>query len=97
MLASRDSLLSQRDDQDKSYSVDYEAVNAMVLNELLKEHRQVQEKRRKLEAQDRKMREQEAMIAKQQKQIEALATGLQKVSDRLDVSEPAPQLVVNNR
>ena len=58
----------------------YEAVNAMLLNEFLKEHRKVQE--------------QEARCA-QQKQIEALTAGLQKVSAQLEASKPAPQ-VVNN-
>jgi Chaperone of endosialidase len=72
-------------------TVRYEAVNAMLLNEFLKEHR--------------KNEEQEATIAQQQKQIEALTTGLQKVSAQLaaaspssgglETSKPAPQ-VVNN-
>jgi MFS transporter, ACS family, tartrate transporter len=38
-----------------------------------------------------------AIIAKQQKQIEALATGLQKVSAQLETSKPAPQMVGNNQ
>ncbi len=65
----------------KPYSVRYEAVNAMLLNEFLKEHRTVQE--------------QGATIARQQKQIEALSAGLQKVSAQLEASKSAPQ-VVNN-
>jgi hypothetical protein len=65
----------------KPETVRYDAVNAMLLNEFLKEHR--------------KMQEQEATIAKQQKQIEALTAGLQKVSDQLEMNKPAPQ-VVNN-
>ena len=40
---------------------------------------------------------QEATIAKQQKQIEALTTGLQKVSHQLELSKPAPQTVDNNQ
>jgi uncharacterized coiled-coil protein SlyX len=40
---------------------------------------------------------QEASIAHQQKQIEALTAGLQKVSAQLEVSKPAPQTVLNNR
>ena len=63
------------------YSVRYEAVNAMLLNEFLKEHTTVQE--------------QGAMIARQQKAIEALTAGLQKVSAQLEVSKPAPQTVLN--
>src|SRR5213592_2022669 len=54
------------DKEGKPYTVRYEAVNAMLLNEFLKEHR--------------KNEEQEATIASLQKQIEALTAGLQKVS-----------------
>ena len=70
-----------RDKEGEIYSVRYDAVNAMLLNEFLKEHR--------------KNEEQEATIARQQKQIEALTAGLQKVSAQLEASKPAPQ-VVNN-
>jgi Chaperone of endosialidase len=85
-----------RDRNGEIYSVRYEAVNAMLLNEFLKQHHQVQEQDRKLEAQDCQMQQQEAIIAKQQKQIEALTTGLQKVSDQLELSKPEPQTVLNN-
>jgi len=70
-----------RDKEGKPYSVRYDQVNAMLLNEFLKEHRRVQE--------------QGAIIARQQKQIDALTAGLQKVSAQLEASKPAPQ-VVNN-
>jgi trimeric autotransporter adhesin len=72
-----------RDTEGKPYSVRYDAVNAMLLNEFLKEHRHVQE--------------QDAIIARQQKQIEALTTGLQKVSAQLEVSKSAPQTAENNQ
>jgi hypothetical protein len=36
-------------------------------------------------------------LARQQKQIEALTAGLQKVSAELELSKPAPQTVLNNR
>jgi hypothetical protein len=72
----------------KPETVRYEAVNAMLLNEFLKEHR--------------KNEEQEATIAQlkrdsveQLKQIEKLTAGLQKVSDQLEAGKPTPQ-VVNN-
>jgi hypothetical protein len=65
----------------KPYTVRYEAVNAMLLNEFLEEHRKVQEL--------------EANASNQQKQIEALTAGLQKVSAQLEASKPVPQ-VVNN-
>jgi hypothetical protein len=76
-------------------TVRYEAVNAMLLNEFLKEHRKNEEQQAiimQLKSTDAK---QEAIIAQQQKQIEALTTGLQKVSAQLEASKPAPQ-VVNN-
>jgi hypothetical protein len=77
-----------RDGSGEIYSVRYEAVNAMLLNEFLKEHRTVQELKSIVA-------NQEATAAQQQKQIEALTEGLQKVSEQLELSEPAPQ-VVNN-
>jgi uncharacterized coiled-coil protein SlyX len=77
-----------RDENGEIYTVRYDAVNAMLLNEFLKEHR-------KLEKLDRKLEQQEATIAKQQKQIEALTAGLQKVSAQIEASKPAPQMVNN--
>jgi hypothetical protein len=70
-----------RDKEGKPYTVRYDAVNAMLLNEFLKEHR--------------KLEQLEANATRQQKQIEALSEGLQKVSTQLEASKPAPQ-VVNN-
>jgi hypothetical protein len=77
-----------RDREGKPYSVRYDQVNAMLLNEFLKEHRKNEEQQSKIVQQD-------ATIARQQKQIEALTAGLQKVSAQLEASKPAPQ-VVNN-
>src|SRR6478736_3036923 len=79
-----------RDKEGKPYSVRYEAVNAMLLNEFLKEHRRVEEQQGRLQ-------KQEAAIARQQQQIEALTATLQKVSDKLDASKPTPKLVANSR
>jgi hypothetical protein len=79
--------------------VRYEAVNAMLLNEFLKEHRKVQEEEatiaelRSALAQQRK--DSQATAAHQQKQIEALPAGLQNVSAQLELSESAPQTVLN--
>jgi hypothetical protein len=85
------------DKEGKPYSVRYEHINAMLLNEFLKEHHQVQEQGRKLEAQDRKAQQQEATIAKQQKQIDALTAGLQKVSAQVELSKPVTQTALNNQ
>jgi hypothetical protein len=70
-----------RDKEGKPYTVRYEAVNAMLLNEFLKEHTKVEQLKRDFESK----------IAEQQKQIEALTAGLQKVSAQIEVSKPAPQ------
>ena len=75
-------------DKGEVEAVRYEAVNAMLLNEFLKEHRTVQE----LQSAAAK---QEATIERQQKQIDALTEGLHKVSAQLEASKPAPQ-VANN-
>jgi hypothetical protein len=57
------------------------AQHQAMLNEFLKEHLKVEEL--------------QAAVAQQQKQIEALAAGLQKVSAQIEVNKPAPQVVVN--
>jgi endosialidase-like protein len=79
-----------RDKEGKPYSVRYDQVNAMLLNEFLKEHKA-------FVAQQHKVEELEANAAKQQKQIEELTAGLHKVSARLQVGKAAPQTVLNNR
>jgi hypothetical protein len=70
------------DKEGKPYTVRYDAVNAMLLNEFLKEHKAFVEQQRKLEQQG-------ATIAHQQKQIEALTAGLQKVSAQLATASPS--------
>jgi len=89
--------LVARDEKGKAYTVRYEAVNAMLLNEFLKEHRTVQEHEATITQVKSTVAKQEATIAQQQKQIEALTTGLQKVSDQLELSKPFPRTVVNNQ
>jgi len=75
--------LVTRDENGEAETVRYDAVNAMLLNEFLKEHRKVQEQ----EATITKLRsELQANAARQQKQIEALAVGLQKVSAQLEMA-----------
>ena len=76
-----------RDKNGELLSVRYEAVNAMLLNEFLKEHRKVEQQRKDFEA----------ALARQQKQIEALTAGLQKVSVRLELSKAASQTVLSKQ
>jgi hypothetical protein len=84
--------LVARDDEGKIVTVRYQAVNAMLLNEFLKEHRKVQEQEATITQLKKELR---ATASHQQEQIEALTAGLQKVSAQLEASKPAPQ-VVNN-
>jgi septal ring factor EnvC (AmiA/AmiB activator) len=95
------------DKEGKPYSVRYDQVNAMLLNEFLKEHREVEE-------QDCKIQQQEATIAQQRKDFEATITELkkevgtvvahlkeqdsklQRVSDQVEASNPAAQMLLND-
>jgi DNA gyrase/topoisomerase IV subunit B len=97
--------LVMRNENGEIYTVRYDAVNAMLLNEFLKEHK-------KVEAQSRKIEEQETTIvqlkkdfqvtsAQQQKEIQFLsaqlreqAAQIQKVSAQIELNRPAPQQVV---
>jgi hypothetical protein len=81
-----------RDKDGKPYSVRYDQVNAMLLNEFLKEHRTVREQKATIAELKQKL---QSRLAEQQKQIDALTAGLQKVSAQLEASKPVPQ-VVNN-
>ena len=79
-----------RDEKGEIYTVRYDAVNAMVLNEFLKEHRRVQRL--------------EATVAQQQKDFQAaiaklhetVAAQIQELSAQLEMTKPAPQTVLNN-
>jgi uncharacterized coiled-coil protein SlyX len=100
-----------RDADGEIYTVRYDAVNAMLLNEFLKEHRKVKEQSRKIEEQEATISQlksiaakQEASIALQQKGMEAIAVRLnkqesqiQKVSAQLEVKKPAPRTVLNDQ
>jgi hypothetical protein len=78
--------LVARDNDGKVMTVRYDAVNAMLLNEFLKEHRKVEEQRAYFESK----------LAEQQKQIEALTAGLQKVTAHLE-SRERDQRVASNQ
>ena len=86
-----------RDDKGQIYTVRYDAVNAMLLNEFLKEHCNVQELQTRLAREEATRAKQDEQLAQQQKQIEALTAGLEKVNTRIELSERARQLAVNDR
>jgi hypothetical protein len=72
-----------RDKDGEIYTVRYDAVNAMLLNEFLKEHRKVEEQQKRIDVLAAQLKEQAAQI--------------QKVSAQLEASKPAPQVVNNNQ
>jgi uncharacterized coiled-coil protein SlyX len=91
------------------WSVRYDQINAMLLNEFLKEHTKVEELNSRAAKQDATITDlkstvakQEAMIARQQKGMEAFTVQLkeqdaklQKASAQVQMNKPAPQMVVN--
>ena len=103
--------LVARDEKGQVYTVRYDAVNAMLLNEFLKEHRTVEELKATVGKQEEANAElkaaalkQEATITQLKAGIEALTASLkkqesqiQKVSVQLEMSKPAPRTVDNNQ
>jgi hypothetical protein len=75
-------------------SVRYEGVNAMLLNEFLKEHGRIEELQAGFVQQQKDF---QAIVVRQQRQIDALTAGLQKVSAQLEVNKPATQTALNNQ
>jgi predicted ribosome quality control (RQC) complex YloA/Tae2 family protein len=71
-----------RDRDGKPYTVRYEAVNAMLLNEFLKQHRTVQKQQKEIDALRAELKEQRALI--------------QMVNDKVELNRPAPLLAENN-
>ena len=81
-----------RDEEGKAMTVRYDAVNAMLLNEFLKEHRKVQEQQATIACLKNEF---ESKFAQQQKQIAALTNTVRKVSERVELSAPIPQIAAN--
>jgi hypothetical protein len=88
-VAKVNAALVDRDGKGEIYTVRYEAVNAMLLNEFLKEHRKVE----KLEA---KAMEQQKAIKALTASLKEQASEIQKVSAQVEMKNPAPQVVINN-
>ena len=88
--------LVTRDEEGKLYTVRYEAVNAMLLNEFLKNYRTDQDQARKLQEQEATITQLKNLTMQQQKQIERLTATVQKVSDQLELSKTAPRVAAND-
>jgi len=103
--------LVARDAKGEVYAVRYEAVNAMLLNEFIKEHGTVQalkttvaKQEATIAQQDRKIQEQEATITQLEKgmktvvaRLQEQAAQIQKVSAQVELSKPARRTVLNNQ
>jgi predicted ribosome quality control (RQC) complex YloA/Tae2 family protein len=71
------------DKEGKPYTVSYDAVNAMLLNEFLKEHQKVKRLEAALATMDKRLKEQDAKI--------------ERVNDKVELNKPAPQTALNNQ
>jgi Chaperone of endosialidase len=92
--------LVSRDREGKPLSVHYDQVNAMLLNEFLKEHKRVEAQQAKIKKHEATITELESTVARQQKGMEILtaqlkeqATQIQKVSAHIEMSIPAARVV----
>jgi len=93
-----------RDENGEIYTVRYEAVNAMLLNEFLKAHRKVEKQQATITQVKSDAAKQEATISQLKKdmgvfraQLKEQAAQIQKVSAQLAVNKTAPQIVLNNQ
>ncbi|HEY1769628.1 MAG TPA: tail fiber domain-containing protein [Chthoniobacterales bacterium] len=101
-VAKVDPDLVARDESGKPYTVRYEAVNAMLLNEFLKEHRKVEAQEFRAHEQDRvsaaqtqTINELKKALVAQEAQIKALTSGLQKVNNALELVRTSAQVMAN--
>jgi hypothetical protein len=95
--------LVARDAEGKAYTVRYEAVNAMLLNEFLKEHCKIEQQEKTIAQQDRKIQEQVATITQLKKDVKTVvarleeqAVQIQMVSAQLKRQAQASLVVANN-
>jgi hypothetical protein len=86
--------LVARDAQGKPYTVRYEAVNAMLLNEFIKEHRKVEEQEATI---TQLKKDCGATIARLTTRLDEQASQIQKVCAQLELGKPAAQTVNNNQ
>jgi len=88
--------LVTRDREGKAYTVRYDQVNAMLLNEFLKEHRKVENQQANIIELKSKVAQQQATLARQQKQIATLTSSVQTLRVRLETGKTALRMVLSN-
>ena len=85
------------DKEGKPYSVRYDAVNAMLLNEFLKAHRKIEEQASRAQQQDTTVAELKSQVQALTAALKEQAAQIRKVSAQLELSKPAAQTVLNNQ
>ncbi len=95
-VAKVNSDLVVRDDKGRPYTVRYEAVNAMLLNEFLNQNCRIEEIRRDNESQEHMLSELRSVLATQERDIAALRSGLQSIHLKLELQKPTAQVVAEN-
>ena len=95
-----DPLLVARDAQGKPYSVRYDAVNAMLLNEFLKEHRKVEDQEATISQLRSMVTQQEkdfqVTVAQLTRRLDEQASQIQKVSAQLEVNRQTRQIITSS-
>jgi uncharacterized coiled-coil protein SlyX len=89
--------LVSRNKKGEVETVRYEQINAMLLNEFLKEHRKVEQQQATIADLKSMVAKQQKRFAQQEAQIQALASSLQKVSAQLELTKSAPQVAAHKR
>jgi hypothetical protein len=99
--------LASRDGKGQIESVRYTAINAMLLNEFLKEHQAFVKEQRKVEVQEKTIAELKSGMMALAARVKEQAVQIQKVSAQLAAASPprggleasksAPKVVLNNR
>ena len=86
-----------RDENGQIYTVRYDAVNAMLLNEFLKEHKKMREQQARITELDLRVAKQDTVIAQQQKGMEALTAQIQKVSGEIETNRVVSRVALSDR
>jgi len=88
--------LVARDDQGKAYSLRYEAVNAMLLNEFIKEHQRVEEQTCTVAEQGEQIAKLKTTVTELKSVLEKQAAAIEKVDAWIRADQTNPQFVSAN-
>jgi hypothetical protein len=86
-----------RDEEGKPYTVRHEAVNAMLLNEFLKEHKKVEEQQARIVELELTVAQQKKRFGRQEQQIAALISSVQKLGSQIEISRVSAPVAASNQ